>query len=316
MKCGLIIVNFNEYPVTEELLERIKDVPEIDHIVIVDNCSANESYSRLRRYQSDKISIIQSGRNGGYSFGNNCGAKYLIANFHPDIIGIANPDTEFDGTFVAKMKELFSKYPDYAMLSGVQNLNEWGNYFPNFSMDESTPQAFIGSLCDEIFIRPLVNMRNHLFSAKVSEHYRNYPKLQEILNSPDEVHQVWGVGGSLFFIRSKDFEDVGLFDENVFMYYEEHILAFKLQRWLHRKVGITAGAEYLHNHKPRVHKTRLEAMNSGLNTLKIFDVSSTYYFRNYVTSSKFMHGLYALLLKVRWFKTYTAYLFKRLIYRV
>ena len=87
LKCGIIIVNFNEYPVTEELLSRIKDAPEVDHIVIVDNCSTDDSFEQLEKYQNEKITLLQSGRDGGYSYGNNFGARYLIEKFHPDIIG-------------------------------------------------------------------------------------------------------------------------------------------------------------------------------------------------------------------------------------
>ena len=120
LTCGVVILNYMDYSLTEELLQHIKDIPEIDHIIVVDNDSPNDSYTRLQKCESPKISVIQSGRNGGYSFGNNAGARYLIDKFHPDIIGIANPDTEFDGQFVRRIKETFYAFPDYAVLAGFQ----------------------------------------------------------------------------------------------------------------------------------------------------------------------------------------------------
>ena len=316
MKCGIVILNYNEYLVTEELLTKIKDAPEIDHIVIVDNGSSDGSYSYLKKYESPKISLVQSGHDGGYSFGNIVGTRYLITNYHPDIIGIANPDTEFDGSFVGRLKELFAAYPDYAVLTGLMSNHTRGNLAPNFWDDESTPGAFIGSLCHELFIRPFVNISRKLFRRNLMNPDRNYSRLQEIIDSPAEVHQVWGIGGCLFFIRSEDFEAAGLFDENVFLYYEEHILAYKLNRRLWRKAGIVNTIEFIHDHRTPKNSSRLETLNRGINSLKIRDKSSLYYFSNYVTGSKFLQGLYSFLLKVRWVKTYIAYGFKRLIYRI
>ena len=316
MKCGLIIVNFNEYPVTEELLARIKDAPEIDHIVIVDNASTDDSFAQLSKYQNDRITLLQSGRDGGYSFGNNVGARYLIEHYNPDIIGIANPDTAFDGAHVGRIKQLFEEYPDYAVLAGIMSNHEPGHPALCFSDDESTPGKFIGFLCNELFVRPFANLAKLVLRRENVSFEKNYKRFQEILHSPHEVNQVWSVAGCLFFIRREDFEAAGMFDENVFLMYEEQILAYKLNCRLSRKEGLVNTLEYVHDHRTPKHASKLDLLNSGLNALRIRDASSSYYFRTYVTDSKFLHVVYAFLLKLRWLKTYTAYYFKRLIYRV
>ena len=55
MKCGVVILNYNEYALTAELLSSIKDCPEIDNIVFVDNASADDSYSLLQKHTNPKI---------------------------------------------------------------------------------------------------------------------------------------------------------------------------------------------------------------------------------------------------------------------
>ncbi len=75
MKCGLVILNYNDFTMTQSLVDSIRDFPEINHVVIVDNNSPNESYEVLKKCEGGKITVIQSGRNGGYSFGNNVGIK-------------------------------------------------------------------------------------------------------------------------------------------------------------------------------------------------------------------------------------------------
>ena len=316
LKCGIVILNYNDCPTTEELLSKIKDCTEIDNIVVVDNNSPNDSYIHLKKYESPKISVIQSGRNGGYSFGNNFGARYLIENYHPDIIGIANPDTEFDGAFVGKIKQMFEAYPDYAMLTGLMSNHERGNFAVDFWDDESTPLAFIGSLCHELFIRPFVNLSRKILRMNVMKPERYYARLQEIMHSPCEVNQVWGVGGSLFFIRTNDFEAAGMFDENIFLYYEEHILAYKINRRLWRKAGVVNTIEYVHDHRTPENDSPLDKLNRGINSLKYHDASSMYYFNNYVTSSRILQSVYALLIKLRRLKSYAGYYFRRLMLKI
>ena len=316
LTCGIVILNFNEYPVTEELLSHIKDCPEIEHIVIVDNASTDDSYVQLSKYHNEKITLLQSGRDGGYSFGNNVGARYLIENFHPDIIGIANPDTEFDGAFVGKIKQMFEAYPDYAMLTGLMSNHTRGNLGVDFLEDESTPLAFIGAICHELFIRPFVNLSRKIFRRNVMKPERYYTRLQEIIHSPCEVNQVWGVGGSLFFIRTEDFEAAGMFDENIFLYYEEHILAYKINRRLWRKAGVVNTIEYVHDHKIPKNDTPLDKLNRGMNSLKYHDASSMYYFSTYVTNSRTLQAVYALLIKLRRLKSYTGYYFRRLMLKI
>ena len=300
LKCGIVILNYNDYPTTEELLSKIKDCPEIDHIAVVDNNSPNDSYTHLKKYESPKISVIQSGKNSGYSFGNNVGARYLIENYHPDIIGIANPDTEFDGAFVGKIKEVFTKHPDYAVLTGLQvkPSDETGDH--PFWEDKSTPHSMYGVVLSDIFRQT---------AARKYNTYR-----EGIRNSSNELNQVWAVEGSLFFIRREDFERVGLFDENLFLYYEEYLLAFKLQQ-LGRKTGIINTIKYVHNHRAPKNSTLQDRFRKGMQSLDYMDESSSYYFRRYVTGSKFLQIVYAFLLKLRRLKSYIGYAGKWLLHR-
>lgn len=44
-----------------------------------------------------------SDKNGGYSYGNNYGAFYLIDKYMVDILVIANPDVEFTEAFLIRI---------------------------------------------------------------------------------------------------------------------------------------------------------------------------------------------------------------------
>ena len=75
---GIILVNYNGYKETEECIESIKESNANDYqIIVVDNCSTDDSRQKLRTYESDPIvKVLYSDKNGGFSYGNNIGIKY------------------------------------------------------------------------------------------------------------------------------------------------------------------------------------------------------------------------------------------------
>ena len=63
------------------MLDNIKEYKSIDHIVVVDNNSTDSTYELLKENESNKIDIIKTDDNKGYSYGNNAGCKYLINKY-------------------------------------------------------------------------------------------------------------------------------------------------------------------------------------------------------------------------------------------
>ena len=62
--------------------------------IVVDNRSKNESESILndKYHENSKVDFIVSDINGGYSYGNNYGAKYALNKYNSEYIIVANPD--------------------------------------------------------------------------------------------------------------------------------------------------------------------------------------------------------------------------------
>ena len=77
MKTAIVILNYNDYETTSCMLNQIKDYKSLDLIVIVDNKSKDNSYNKLKKYENNKVKIIQTKENKGYANGNNYGLKYL-----------------------------------------------------------------------------------------------------------------------------------------------------------------------------------------------------------------------------------------------
>ena len=65
MKCGIVILNYNDYDMTSNLLNIIHRFDSLDKIVVVDNHSTDDSYKKILEYESDKVVVIRALENGG-----------------------------------------------------------------------------------------------------------------------------------------------------------------------------------------------------------------------------------------------------------
>jgi len=115
-----VILNYNDAEETLRLLEDIRCYSEIDHIVVVDNQSTDDSLEKLKCHLDGTWDLVSAPENKGYSYGNNLGIRYLLEQYNVDVLIISNPDVQFDNDFVGEIKKQLLAHPDYAMVSGVQ----------------------------------------------------------------------------------------------------------------------------------------------------------------------------------------------------
>lgn len=109
MKTAVIVLNYNSKEDTIRYVGQIKNYSCIDVILVVDNKSTNPGeFQELKQLKDDKVYVIQSDKNGGYSYGNNFGLKFLEAYGQTfDYVVISNPDVEVsEEAFQLCFKEL------------------------------------------------------------------------------------------------------------------------------------------------------------------------------------------------------------------
>lgn len=255
MRSGFVILNFNSWKLTKFLAEKVSSFHNIDRVIIVDNLSTDDSYEHLKELHSDNIEVILSDKNGGYSYGNNLGAWHCKEQYI-DILFIANPDVDIQEEDISKILEGF-KNSDYSILSGVE-------YDINGRMSEPPlwkQMTYKDDLIDCFFLgRKFVNNKKGI-------------QLKKNL----KIQSAEIVKGSFFGIRLEEFLDLGGFDEEVFLFCEERILAHKLIN-TGRKIGIVTGAKYFHNHSAAINKT-YKAVSSQI---KILYKSRMYYNKHYL----------------------------------
>ena len=58
MKNGIVILNYNDSENTSLILDDIKNFKILDYIIIVDNNSTDNSVKKLKKYENNKIKIV------------------------------------------------------------------------------------------------------------------------------------------------------------------------------------------------------------------------------------------------------------------
>ena len=66
--CSCMILNYNDAKIVKKLVTEIENYPVFNHIVVVDNCSTDDSYADLQSLVSEKVTVIKTDKNGGYDF--------------------------------------------------------------------------------------------------------------------------------------------------------------------------------------------------------------------------------------------------------
>jgi hypothetical protein len=210
-----LILNYNSGQDTISYVNNLFNQKGINlSVLIVDNCSTDNSLIILRKYFSniDKVDIIKTEYNGGYAYGNNYGLKYLKNFIECDsFILISNNDIElFDEYLLKKLVIKYNSLNDIAFISPVMYVN--GKPAPNCAW-KIPPFKY-----DILTILPFIDK---------SRVYRSV-----LYNLPDETmidYKVDCLPGSFFLGKFHVFNSIDFFDERTFLFGEERILAHKVK---------------------------------------------------------------------------------------
>lgn len=205
MKTGIVILNYNDYENTIKMLEQIMDYKCLSKIVVVDNCSTDESLEKIRLFESKKIIVLESSQNKGYAYGNNLGLKYLEKETNCELAIISNPDVVVSESVIEALIQDMKKDETISFLG--PKVLEYGHISKGWKLPS--------------FASELVSTMNYFnrFSFKLQRYKdSNY---QEKLCDVEVIH------GCFFMARLKDFKKIKYFDPHTFLYYEENILGYK-----------------------------------------------------------------------------------------
>lgn len=258
MKNGIVIVNYNDYKTTKRLIDNIKDYKIFDKIVIVDNKSSDNSLKELKKLENKRIVVIDSGKNKGYSYALNVGCKYLIDKYKECKIIVSNSDIIIQSE--NDIKDLFELVKGKNVIVGPTIIE--GN---NLNRGWIVP-------------KPMDDVAMNILGL-----YKKYQKRHLMYQDSyynKDISKVGTVSGCFFAISSKHLEEMGYFDENVFLYYEENIMGVKTKD-LGKNIIVANNIDVIHDHAVSIDKS--------LKRIKKYDIlkNSQYYFeKTYNHASK------------------------------
>ncbi len=231
MKNIFLIINYNDYQTTEKILDNVKDYKILDKIIVVDNNSTDDSFKKLSNFKSKKLIVIKNSQNKGYGSGINFGCKYINSKFGESYVFISNPDVIIYGEEdLQKLIQTFDK--DTAIVAPI--IKEHEGYNRGWKIPSPIQDSLLNLIYIHRFLRPKL-----LFYK--DECYKN------------NVMEVEAVSGCFFVINSFILKQCDYFDENIFLYYEENVIAKKIQK-INKKVLINTQVEVFHNHSVTIDK--------------------------------------------------------------
>lgn len=210
-KLYIIILNYLSYTDTIALVRNLKQQNNISlEIVIVDNASPNNSSSMLHKtFDTEKsIVVLDSGKNGGYSYGNNFGLRY-IEKFNPKYVAILNNDIEL------KDKQLLSK-----LIVELKSNNNIYSCAP--TMHINGKRANDSWKVPSIYMSILTTTR---LGKKAFNRFLRYPYSSNQKNVFVEC-----IPGSFMLFDYPKFKSLDFFDDRVFLFDEETILGYKIKQ--------------------------------------------------------------------------------------
>lgn len=264
-KICCIILNYNDAATAMALANEIREYPCLDSIVLVDNCSTDDSWEKLKTlWHTDKIHVLRTEENGGYGMGNQAGINYAVEYLEADYIIIANPDIHVTPRCIERVKHALDNTED-AVMASARVVDPQGKDL--FSYWTLLP------LWKDLLDTGLITRR--LFKAML-----NTPSYR-LQNAGDEDSRlVDAVPGSFFMLKPglltpQDTEE--LFDSHIFLYYEEKVLGRKFQE-LGLKTVLVTDESYVHAHSVTIDKSLKRIVDKQ----RLLHQSKMYYYKEYL----------------------------------
>lgn len=262
-KTACIIVNFNDSQRILALLDHIKNFSSIDYLIVVDNCSTDDSCEHLSKFYHQKYYLIKSPCNGGYGYGNNLGAT-KAKEFGASYILIANPDVWFENSCVNHMKQTMAEFPTCAIV-GAKEI-KLGTYAWRYTTT----------------LHDILSLSLFFNKALKKRYYK-----KEFFKNKKSV-EVDIIPGCFLLVDLSKFFEVGGYDEDCFLYEEEKILYCRMKNRFSSIVDLEV--EYEHNHI-QSHSYTLKALIIGKKRL----IKSRLFFLEKYRKVNFMVNLFAYI---------------------
>ncbi|MGF1537296.1 MAG: glycosyltransferase family 2 protein [Elainellaceae cyanobacterium] len=206
----IVIVNYRTPKLTidclHSLVAEVQRIPRVQ-VVVSDNASGDDSVEVIsdaidREGWHDWVQFMPLDKNGGFAYGNNAVIRKWFLSENPlKYVWLLNPDTVVRPHALEALSNFLDSHQDVGIVGS------------RLEDPDGTPQRSAFRF-HTIFSELDLSLRLGLVS-KLLSHWVVAPPVV------DHDCQVDWVAGASMLVRREVFEDIGLMDDNYFMYYEE-----------------------------------------------------------------------------------------------
>jgi len=232
---AIIIINYNSSEFTIKCVESVINHTDSSlkyEIIVVDNASKSEDYislqTAIKQLNTEVVTLHRSRFNTGFGGGNMHGVQFANSKYYLFL----NNDTLMINDPIKQCYD-FMESTANAAVCGPQIENEHG--VKQLSFDHFS------------------SFGREVFGKKFIEIVYQKPKRRKTYNNPLVVDYV---NGSFMFFRAQDFDAVGGFDTNIFLYFEESDVCYRLKK-KSRKTYFIPTASYMHYQGQSINKTKM-----------------------------------------------------------
>lgn len=273
---AVILINYNTASYTLESVRAVMEKTSKEtsyQIIVVDNNSEPADFGELKNGlpEGENIHLHRSNINTGFGGGNMLGIPYANARY----LLFLNNDAMLLNDCLTILCNYMEQHPDVGVCT-AQNYDEHGNFVPSFDHNKGLRRLLFG--------------RGFLEGAN---HY-NYPKRKQEYTEPLEVN--W-VNGAFLFFRTADFEKIGGFDSNIFLYFEEMDLCNRLRK-TGKKSVLVPEAKIMHYQGVSIGKS--EAINKEGYISYLYVIRKNYGWFKYILINLYLI-LVILLKPKKWY---------------
>lgn len=239
-----VLLNYRTADMTLKALEvAVRETAGIaGTITVVDNDSRDGSYEKIRDTVAargwDRVRVVASGRNGGFGAGNNVAMRLgLPDGSKPDFVYLLNSDAFPEPGSIQILLDALLANPKLGFAGG-HTFGQDGAFHNTAFRFPSIQSEFESAAATGIISRLL---RRHIVA----------------IPEPTTSMDVDWLAGASLMIRRQVLDDIGLFDERYFLYFEETDLCLRARRagW---------GARYVKDSRIM----HIGSVSTGMNTWK------------------------------------------------
>jgi len=250
MELSIIIVNWNTKDLLGNCLDSIaKNTDGISkEIFVVDNNSTDGSQVFVKENYPD-VNLIKNTENLGFSKANNIALRKAAGKY----ILLLNSDTVVEPLAVSLMMDFLEKHPEAGM-AGPKLLNTDGT---------------VQLACRRSIPNPKVAFYRITGLSKILPNNKEFAKYNLTFKSTEELQEVEAISGACMMIKKKAMDEIGLLDEDFFMYGEDLDWCYRLGKkgW---KIYYIPNARVIHRHRASSKKRRFKSIWNFYQAMYIF----------------------------------------------